>query len=298
MNNNEKTNERKKIVSFLLLPMLFGSLFFNILFLINRHKLISRQERALLVADSSISVKLLVEKQLNEVQETLNGSQLKNDELYTTVSKLNTELKENRRTIEKITKENQTVIPLKKQLKDVKSHVDDYEKQTNSILKEKNELEGKITELNKTIIDIKKDNEELKKKLEIVKDLKGYEISVLNYKVKTTKKRPTMKAKKVNRISVTFTLAENIAAESGKKNLYIVIYDPMKNVLTSKQEKFINKKTNLEQAYSSLKIIDYKNEEQKIIIDYDAETKLTKGKYKVEVYADGSLSGKKEFELR
>ncbi len=296
--NNEKTNERKRIVSFLLLPMFFGSLFLNILFLINRHKLISRQEHALLVADSSISVKLLVEKQLNEVQETLNGSQLKNDELYTTVSKLNSELKESKKIIEKITKEDQAVFPLKKQLKDFKNQVGDHEKQTNNILKEKSDLEGKIAELNKTIIDVKRDNDELKRKLDLMKDLKGYEISVMNYKVKPAKKKLTVKAKKVNRISVSFTLAENIAAELGKKNLYIVIYDPKKKVLTRKEERFVNKKTNLEQVYSSLKMIDYKNEEQKIIIDYDTETTLTKGKYKVELYADGSLSGKKEFELR
>jgi hypothetical protein len=298
MNQYEKTNERKKIISFLLLPLLLGSLFCNVLFFNDRHKLVVQQERALLVADSSISVKLLVEKQLNEVQETLNSSQLKNDALYTTVSKLNTELAERKKMIEKIKNDNITVTPLKKQLKDFKNRVDDYEKQTNAVLKERDDLEIRITELNKTLIDIRRENEELKRKLDVAKNLKGYEISVMNYKVNNTKKRPTIKAKKVNRISVSFTLPENIVAELGNKNLYLVIYDPNRKVLTTKQEKFINKKTNSEQVYSSLKIIDYKNEEQKIIMDYDTETKLTKGKYKVELYADGNLSGKKEFDLR
>jgi hypothetical protein len=297
METKEKNKEKGKTLFFLVLPILIGSIFCNIWLLSNRHKLISQQEKALLLADSSLSAKLQVEKQFNEVQGELNDSRQVNDGLYSTVAKLKGELAKSKGNIEKLSKENSTVRLLNKQIKDFKNRVEDYEKQKNAVLQEKGDLEIKLVELNKILVDIKKDNEELKKKLEWAKDLKTYELNVINYKTVRGKQKLTMRAKKVHRISVSFMLAENLVAELGTKVIYVVIYDPKKKVLTTTNEKFINKKTNTEQIYSIVKIIDFKNTEQKVNIDYDTESKLIKGKYKVEVYADGNLSTKKEFEL-
>lgn len=296
---DDKAKIRKQLKYLLiLLLLLLGSGIGNVFFMLNRHSLNAERDKALLHADSSLSVKLQVEKHLNEAQVALNNCKTNNDELNETISKLSNEITEKRTVIEKITKDNGSVAALRKQLKDAKKLREDCEKQVNSILKEKGDLENKIAALNKTLADLKKDNEDLKKKLEWAKDLKAYEVGVMNYKVTKSKQKPTIRAKKVNRVSVSFMLAENMIAEAGNKNLYLVIYDPKKSILAKSSEKFTNTKTNAEQVYSVMKTIDFKNEEQKITINYDTDDKLTKGKYKLEIYADGSLSGKKEFELR
>ncbi|MBI2268971.1 MAG: hypothetical protein HYU69_01285 [Bacteroidetes bacterium] len=296
---DDKTKIRKQLKYLLiLLLLLIGSGIGNVFFMLNRNSLNTERDTALLHADSSLSVKLQVEKYLMEAQAALNNCKSNNDELNAAISKLNNEITEKRTVIEKITKDNGNVSALRKQLKDTKKLRDDCEKQVNSILKGNGDLQAKIAALNKTLADLKKDNEGLKKKLEWAKDLKAYEVGVMNYKVTKSKQKPTIRAKKVNRISVSFTLAENMVAESGSKNIYLVIYDPQKSVLAKTSEKFTNTKTNTEQVYSSLKTIDFKNDEQKITVNYDTDDKLTKGKYKMEIYADGSLSGKKEFELR
>lgn len=297
-NKEEKTEIKKRSKYLLVLLLLLLSVFGNMLFMFNRHNLSTERDTALLCADSSLSVKLQVEKHLNEARITLNNCKTNNDELNATILKLSNEIAEKQSVIEKISMDNNSIASMRKQLKNANKLRDDCEKQVNAILKETGDLESKIADLNKTLADTKKDNKELKKKLEQAKKLKAYEIEVMNYKVTKGKPKPTIRAKKVNRISVTYTLAENMVADIGSKNVYLIVFDPKKIVISKTEEKFINVKTNSEQKYSFLKSIDFKNEEQRITIDYDIETKLSKGKYKIEIYTDGNLSGKKEFELR
>lgn len=296
--NKGKISPQLKYLLLLLLLLLLGSGIGNILFMLNRNILHTERDKALLHSDSLLSEKLLIEKYLNEAKRALNDCKTDIDDLNANISKLNNDITEKQTVIEKITKDNNSVTSLRKQIKEAKRLREECEKHVNDMLKEQGNLEGKIAALNKTIAGIKKDNEDLKKKLELAKDLKAYEVTVINYKITKNKQRPTIRARKANRISTSFILAENVVAEAGSKNIYLVVYDPKKKILAKTDEKFINAKTNSEQTYSCLKTIDFKNEEQKIVINYDTENKLIKGTYKIEIYTDAGLIGKKEFELR
>ncbi len=291
-------NKKKRILLAILLLLLLGSFIGNIVLFSKRGGLISERDKAALNSESMLSLKLQVEKQLNEAQGSLNKFKTDNELLNSVIAKLNTEIAEKRTVLEKITKDNNNVGALRKQLKDAKKLRDDCEKEVNDYIKENNKLEASNNTLRQSVNKLSQDNEDLKKKLEWAKNLKAYDVGVMNFKVTKSKQRPTIRARKVDRISVSFTLAENLVAEAGSKNIYLVIYDPKKNILAKTSDKFTNTKTNSEQVYSVSKSIDFKNEDQKATINYDTDDKLVKGKYRVEIYADGSLSGKKEFELR
>lgn len=297
-NDKIKLSPQLKYLLLLLLLLLLGSGVGNIFFILNRNSLHTERNKAMLHSDSLLSEKLLVEKYLNEAKGALIDCKTNIDDLNANISKLSNEIIEKRTVIEKITKDNNSVTSLRKQIKEAKRLREECEKQVNDFLKEQGSLESKIAALNKTLAGIKKDNEDLKKKLELAKDLKAYEVTVINYKITKNKQRPTIRARKANRISTSFILAENLVAEAGSKNIYLVVYDPKKKILAKTDEKFINAKTKSEQTYSCLKTIDFKNEEQNIAINYDTENKLIKGTYKIEIYTDGGLIGKKEFELR
>jgi hypothetical protein len=62
-----------------------------------------------------------------------------------------------------------------------------------------------------------------------------------------------------------------------------------------KQDTKTGKKEN---TYSSIKVIDYKNNTQRVIVDYMCEKRLEKGIYSIEVYTDNTYSGKKEISLK
>jgi len=139
---------------------------------------------------------------------------------------------------------------------------------------------------------------DLKEKLELAKNLKAYDILIVNFKVSGKNIKPTLKAKRVNRISATFNLSENAVADPGYKEIYMVVYDTRGSVVGPQNKKFTNKSSKKEQIYSTSKPLEYKNEEVKITMNFDTEQKLVKGKYKIELYVDGAYSGKKEFVLR
>jgi predicted nuclease with TOPRIM domain len=107
------------------------------------------------------------------------------------------------------------------------------------------------------------------------------------------KQKETSKAKKVDRLKVTFTLGENKVTEPGEKDLYVVIYDPSGTPLAVEalgsgrfttddgENKIFTKKVQTSYA-GSPKAVD---------VIWDQEGDYTKGEYKFEVYENGFKIG-------
>jgi len=215
-----------------------------------------------------------------------------------TIIALNKKVNEEGITVERAMQDNGKIDAAKKKLKESKNVKADCEKMITEYIKENDKLQTENNSLRRSTNNLSQEIENLKKKLEVAKILKIYDIEIIGYKVAKKDSKPSDKAKEINRISSIFEIAENFLAEPGSKEIYIVIYDTKGLVLGTQTNKFANKSNQKAQVYSALKSVEYENLKTKVNIDFDCKQKLVKGKYKVDIYIDGTYSEKKEFVLK
>lgn len=296
--NEKKSSKGNRIGLIIAIAILLLSIIGNGIFFSKNNGLKKEKNKALLSKDSLFSVKLLVDKELDKATANLKECEGRNAQLDASLSDLNIQIKEKTIQVEKLLKDNANLNALRTKLKEAQKLREDCEKLAADYAKEIAKLKDDNNTLRQSVNKLSQENEDIKKKLELAKQLKAYDVAIINFKVTKSKQKQTIKAKRTNRISTSFSLAENKVADAGSKKIYIVIYDTKKNIISSNNEKFTNYANGSEMKYSTLKAVDYKNDEQKLTINFDTDNKLVKGKYKVEIYVDGILGGKKEFELK
>lgn len=111
------------------------------------------------------------------------------------------------------------------------------------------------------------------------------------------KQIPTERASRSDKIKVCFTVAKNMLAEAGDKELYVQVIDPKSNVLGSNdQVQFDDQVLN----YSLISRFNYENRNLNICeyIDELEDSKFEKGRYKVNVFNDKALISSSEFTLK
>jgi len=111
------------------------------------------------------------------------------------------------------------------------------------------------------------------------------------------KQIPTERARRSDKIKICFTVAKNMLAEAGDKELYVQIIDPNNNVLGSNdQVEFEDQVLN----YSLISRFNYENRNLNICeyINELEDSKFEKGRYKVNVFSDKAIISSSEFELK
>ena len=100
------------------------------------------------------------------------------------------------------------------------------------------------------------------------------------------------KIDKATKLMLTFIIQKNISANVGEQTLYIRLMKPDNDILTKPNSgtfKFENKDI----TYSLRKPIEYDGEEQSIILYWDIAEYISPGSYRVDIFAEGNLIGRK-----
>ncbi len=138
-------------------------------------------------------------------------------------------------------------------------------------------------------------NEELAKTVE-----KGSKLSVLNLKTATYKQRSsgkqieTDKAKRVDFLRVSFTIAENNIAKSGDKTYYVQVIDSKSNVLGDKSNVSFGDKS---LTYSFTTNVKYDNKTVDVTKDLPGK-EFAAGTYFVNVFDKTEIVSKTSFTLK
>jgi hypothetical protein len=112
----------------------------------------------------------------------------------------------------------------------------------------------------------------------------------------TDKNKPTNKIGKMAKLEFQFTINKNITAPTGEKTVYIRIQKPDDDVLVKSRGNVFSYE-NKEINYSAKRTIEYTGEEYRMSIYWDIEEFLSPGTYRVDIFADGNLIGRKSFKL-
>jgi hypothetical protein len=158
--------------------------------------------------------------------------------------------------------------------------------------------------LQKAKEDIEKDNVTLSEKVEIAATLKVYNAKATGVRFKSGGKKEveTDKAQRLEQIRACFTIAENQIASPGKKDVYVRIARPDKEILTKgKIDDYTFEYEGKMIQYSMMETIEYEN----LAVDmclywkkiYSGQD-LPPGLYHVDIFCEGEVIGHTTFSLR
>ncbi|WP_299366047.1 hypothetical protein [Winogradskyella sp.] len=141
-------------------------------------------------------------------------------------------------------------------------------------------------------------NDSLNKTIDIASVLKANSVEVNTFKINNSKKKATLRARRVNAMDVCIYLTENPLTEKGKKEIYIQIVSPDNNIIADKGEVFFS---NTSLIYSKKEIIDFNNKDLNIcttVATYKEDRPLKKGTYFINVFHENRKLGSTSIQLK
>ena len=194
----------------------------------------------------------------------------------------------------------QRIEELKKELSTLRSVMKGYLIQIDSLnalnqklTKENKIVNSKYQEATKVASLLQKDKEELTHQVTLASKLDAVGISV---KTLNSKGRETSKIKRIENIQVNFLIAKNVTAQPGERYVYARIIKPDSDVLIKNKDNLFDYEDS-QINFSMKRLITYDNEETAVEMYWKVEEFLDPGTYKVEIFADGNMIGKKSFTL-
>ena len=194
----------------------------------------------------------------------------------------------------------QRIDELKKELSTLRSVMKGYLIQIDSLnslnqklTKENKIVNSKYQEAAKTATMLQKDKEALTHKVTLASKLDAVGITV---KTLNSKGKETSKIKKIEDIQVDFLIAKNITAQPGERYVYARIIKPDSDVLIkNKNNTFTYEDSEIN--FSMRRLVAYDSEETPVDLHWKVEEFLDPGTYRVEIFADGNMIGKKSFTI-
>lgn len=206
------------------------------------------------------------------------------------VEELKTTKATNARRINQLKKELSTVRAV---LRSYVAQVDSLNRVNAQLVEENKEVHRKYKAASQTATELKKQKEQLTHKVTLASKLDAVAINV---EAQNKRNKKTTKISKAEKLKVTFTIAKNVTAEIGNKDIYVRILKPDNDALV-KSRNDVFRYENQDINYSMRKNIEYDGEEVAVTMYWNIEEYLTPGTYRVDIFADGNLIGKKSFTL-
>ena len=189
---------------------------------------------------------------------------------------------------------------LKKEISTLRKIMRNYVVQIDSLntenerLKDENkQVVKRYQQANSQAVALKKEKEKLTEQVTLASKLDATNIEVTPL---TSRSKPAKRIKKMQQFRITFQIAKNVTAEVGEKTIYVRIMKPDDDILVkSRANVFMFEGKEI--TYSIKKLIEYEGEVVDVEMYWNIDEFLSPGTYRVDIFADGNLIGKKNFTL-
>lgn len=145
-------------------------------------------------------------------------------------------------------------------------------------------------------------NTELANSVKIGSAIKVKDLKVEGLKVRSNGKvTGKSTAKKVDQLKICFTTLPNDVVKPGPEEFYVRIVNPRGETMAIEDlgsGSILNEKTGEEVRFTQNAKMDYNNDEQRLCLTWHPTVQFDAGKYMVEVYNKGYLSGTGSFQLK
>ena len=192
--------------------------------------------------------------------------------------------------------------------------VNQYEKQIAELEEDKAVLtaqvdtlrtnENRLKQEKQTLTEEKEDTEQkLDETIKIASVLKAREFTFSQIARKGKEKLGTeFRRGALKEVKVCFKLQENLIAEAGEREIYMVLENPDGSVNTNFGDTYSGKFTieDREKEYSAKSSVNYNRLEQEVCVPYKIaeDTKFVKGPQYVSIYCQGNLIGQAAFNVK
>lgn len=195
------------------------------------------------------------------------------------------------------------ITALKKELETVRgvlryyvAQVDSLNRVNEALVAENKQIRSDMSNVRRQNEQVRQQNEQLTHTVKVAAQLSATNVQVISLDKKDRLEKK-LKVDRLVKFQVNFTIAANVTAQTGEKDLYIRILRPNEEVLTNAQSgKFQYENAMLD--YSARKTIEYGGEETAVTMYYKRSETLSAGTYRVEIFADGSMIGRGSITLR
>lgn len=167
--------------------------------------------------------------------------------------------------------------------------IDSLNRVNEQLRTENQQVKAQYTQATQTITNLSTEKETLSEKVAIASQLDATGITMVGQNKRGKKAR---KIKDVKKFVVSFVISRNITAQAGNRSIYVRITKPNNEVLTNGGT-FAYENRNLE--YSAKRDIEYTGEATKVTVYWDVNEFLSKGTYRVAIFADGHNIGNASF---
>jgi len=296
---SEQKSSGKNILIGVLALLLVASIAGNVFQFFNTKEIVHEKEVTKLVVDSLTIRKDRLEAEYNASIATLEQYKGENAQMDSLLQEAYAKIDDQKRKINKLIGENQDYQILQQRMAEMKETVEIYRKEIERLQAENNQLRSENTELLVKVDQTNTENKDLKGKVDVASRLKVTSMSLKGLSVTNGgKEKPTDKASKTERISITYTLDENPLVETGSHTIYFRIVNPEGFILADAGQsvrKFKSEKGD-DVAYSRSVTINYDGSKVTKTITWDQDA-FNAGQYKVEVYIDGYFAGVEKLSL-
>lgn len=301
-NPGKKNNGRNILTGFLIVALLatWGYIIFD-----NNRK---QQEKQNLTAQivTSDSAKNELQQELDDAAQRLDALKTSNARADSLIQTKEKDVQDLKRRIQGIINDrNATQAQLneaRRLIAQLKGNIDTYASEIESLKTQNAQLTEKNIQITQQLGETQKSfdsaNVVIKQKEDVI-DI-GSTLHASNFKISGIKEKgngrekTTTKAKKVDKLSITFTLDENRITQSGTKEIYIAITSPDGNPVSINSlgsGKFLTRDEG-EKPFTKKITINYtQGKSQQVNVEWSQKNTFQTGSYKVEVYNNGFLIG-------
>lgn len=313
MNENapHKNNNRKLLVIGLLVVLLSIN---GILFYMQHQKTqkVDQLEEDIKVKDSELENQIKVYETLKadfeRQSEELQAMGLSNDSLEAKIASVNADLiklqsfRNTSFSLADQRKFRERATNLEKQLRQKDTEIAKLKDDNEVLFGENNQLKTTQTQLTDTISTLKSNNQSLSEKVALASRLQaeGIQVNIINNRGKEKDDDDAeYRARRVDKIKVTFNLALNEVAPKETKEIMMRLIEPdgsaLYNLATGSGTFMLNGE---ETFYTAKRDIVFDNSGQSVSFLYDKGADYKKGLHTIELYAEGFLIGKTTFTLK
>lgn len=192
------------------------------------------------------------------------------------------------------------------EIKELKEFVKNYNDQIlrlekeNAYLKtERDSLKTTAENYSEKAESLQKENQNLNAKVKVGAALKAANILITAYKVKSSGKAiEVTRASTANQLTISFAIVSNPLAEKNYHKVYLRVFDPAGNIITSSADDNLFEIDGQQMQYSKAIEFAYNDDETVYKMDWVNPKEFIKGTYAIILYADGFIMGKSEITLR
>lgn len=195
-----------------------------------------------------------------------------------------------------ISKYRDEMTTLRKIMRDYVVQIDSLNQKNQRLMVENSTVKQEVTEVKTQNQNLEQEKKKLEQTVTIAATLEAS-----NLKASGINKRgkEQTKASKTESIKIDFTLAKNLTAKRGAKNIYVRIQRPDQLLLT-KSDKDLFPFEGLKIPFSATREVEYEGMDLPVSIYWDnaGQSPLIPGKYTIDIFADGNNIGTTTLDIK